>query len=304
MRNRSMNQKYRTKPRAPELRKHQTALLDALIAGDQTRASEVIEDSISKKWAPTTIYVNLVAHSMAEIGALWHRGKLNISTEHRATQIAFRLLAHVKHSYPDGTKTGLRAVVSGVAGDTHLGGALIFTDLLRFDGWDVDFLGTDTPSDAILEIVKSNEPDLLCLSVTLTEQIAAATETIKIVKNAAPSTTIIVGGGAINNNGSQNSLETADYVAPDALTGLKWTTEQFDLGISAKTIQAMLTDLGGRIQHLRKEKGLSQQQLATASKLDRSYVSAVEHGKQNVSFATLKNLSDALDVNIVELIDD
>ena len=299
-----MNHKYRTKPRAPELRKHQTALLDALIAGDETRASDLIEDSITKRWAPATIYLNLVAHAMTGIGDLWHRGELNISTEHRATQIAFRLLARVKNSYPDGNKTGLSAIVSGVAGDTHLGGALIFADLLRFDGWNVDFLGTDTPSDAILEIVKSNEPDLLCLSVTLPDQVDAAEETVRIVKSTVPSTAIIVGGGAISKNGSQNSLESADYVTSDPVTALKWTAEQFDLGISAKTIQAMLAELGGRIQHFRKEKGLSQQQLATASQLDRSYVSAVEHGKQNVSFATLKNLSDALDVNIAELITD
>ena len=299
-----MNHKYRTKPRAPELRKHQTALLDALIAGDETRASDLIEDSITKRWAPATIYLNLVAHAMTEIGDLWHRGDLNISTEHRATQIAFRLLARVKNSYPDGNKTGLSAIVSGVAGDTHLGGALIFADLLRFDGWNVDFLGTDTPSDAILEIVKSNEPDLLCLSVTLPDQVDAAEETVRIVKSTVPSTAIIVGGGAISKNGSQNSLASADYVTSDPVTALKWTAEQFDLGISTKTIQAMLAELGGRIQHFRKEKGLSQQQLATASKLDRSYVSAVEHGKQNVSFATLKNLSDALNVNIAELIND
>ena len=299
-----MNHKYRTKPRAPELRKHQTALLDALIAGDETRASDLIEDSITKRWAPATIYLNLVAHAMTEIGDLWHRGDLNISTEHRATQIAFRLLARVKNSYPDGNKTGLSAIVSGVSGDTHLGGALIFADLLRFDGWNVDFLGTDTPSDAILEIVKSNEPDLLCLSVTLPDQVDAAEETVRIVKSTVPSTAIIVGGGAISKNGSQNSLESADYVTSDPVTALKWTAEQFDLGISAKTIQAMLAELGGRIQHFRKEKGLSQQQLATASQLDRSYVSAVERGKQNVSFATLKNLSDALDVNIAQLITD
>ena len=299
-----MNHKYRTKPRAPELRKHQTALLDALIAGDETRASDLIEDSITKRWAPATIYLNLVAHAMTEIGDLWHRGDLNISTEHRATQIAFRLLARVKNSYPDGNKTGLSAIVSGVAGDTHLGGALIFADLLRFDGWDVDFLGTETPEDAILEIVKSNEPDLLCLSVTLPDQVDSAEEPVRIVKSTVPSTAIIVGGGAISKNGSQNSLASADYVTSDPVTALKWTAEQFDLGISAKTIQAMLAELGGRIQHFRKEKGLSQQQLATASQLDRSYVSAVEHGKQTVSFATLKNLSDALNVNIAELIND
>ena len=298
-----MSNKYRTKPRTPELRKHQKALLEALIAGDETRASDLIENSISKRWAPTTIYLSLVAYSMTEIGALWHRGELNISTEHRATQIAFRLLARVKNSYHDGTRTGLKAIVTGVAGDTHLVGALIFADLLRFDGWDVDFLGTDTPSDAILEMVQSDDPNLLCLSATLPDQVGAAAETAKIVKNAAPSTIIIVGGGAINQNGSRNSLKFADYVTSDPITALKWISEQFNLGISSKTFQAMLTDLGGRIQHFRKEKGLSQQQLATASKLDRSYVSAVEHGKQNVSFATLKNLSDALDVNIVELVD-
>ena len=299
-----MDHKYRTKPRAPELRKNQTALLDALIAGNQTRASEIIEDSISKRWAPTTIYVSLVAHSMTEIGALWHRGKVNISTEHRATQIAFRLLSHAKNSYPEASRTGLSAIVSGVAGDTHLGGALVFADLLRFDGWNVDFLGTDTPSDAILEIVKSKEPELLCLSVTLPDQITTAGKTINMVKNTVPSTTVIVGGGAINNSGSHNSLETADHVTSDAVTALKWISEQFDLGISAKTVEEMLTSIGRRIQSFRKEAGLSQQQLAGLSKLDRSYVSAVEHGKQNVSFATLKNLSDALNVNIVELIDD
>ena len=299
-----MDHKYRTKPRAPELRKNQTALLDALIAGNQTRASEIIEDSISKRWAPTTIYVSLVAHSMTEIGALWHRGKVNISTEHRATQIAFRLLSHAKNSYPEASRTGLSAIVSGVAGDTHLGGALVFADLLRFDGWNVDFLGTDTPSDAILEIVKSKEPELLCLSVTLPDQITTAAKTINMVKNTVPSTTVIVGGGAINNSGSHNSLETADHVTSDAVTALKWISEQFDLGISAKTVEEMLTSIGRRIQSFRKEAGLSQQQLAGLSKLDRSYVSAVEHGKQNVSFATLKNLSDALDVNMVELIDD
>ena len=299
-----MDHKYRTKPRAPELRKNQTALLDALITGNQTRASEIIEDSISKRWAPTTIYVSLVAHSMTEIGALWHRGKVNISTEHRATQIAFRLLSQAKNSYPESSRTGLSAIVSGVAGDTHLGGPLVFADLLRFDGWTVDFLGTDTPSDAILEIVTSKEPELLCLSVTLPDQIATAAKTINMVKNTVPSTTVIVGGGAINNNGSHNSLATADHTTTDAVAALKWISEQFDLGISAKTVEEMLASIGRRIQSLRKEAGLSQQQLASISKLDRSYVSAVEHGKQNVSFATLKNLSDALDISIVELIDD
>ena len=47
---------------------------------------------------------------------------------------------------------------------------------------------------------------------------------------------------------------------------------------------------------------MSQQGLATAAGLDRSYISAVEHGKQNVSFATLKGIGDALDVSVGDLV--
>ena len=64
----------------------------------------------------------------------------------------------------------------------------------------------------------------------------------------------------------------------------------------------MLAELGTRIQALRKDQGLSQRQLATKADLDRSYISAVEHGKQNVSFATLKGISDALGIGVAELL--
>jgi transcriptional regulator with XRE-family HTH domain len=64
----------------------------------------------------------------------------------------------------------------------------------------------------------------------------------------------------------------------------------------------MLVELGVRIQSLRKDRGLSQQGLAADAGLDRSYVSAIEHGKQNVSFATLKGISDALGVGVSDLI--
>jgi transcriptional regulator with XRE-family HTH domain len=36
--------------------------------------------------------------------------------------------------------------------------------------------------------------------------------------------------------------------------------------------------------------------------LDRTYISAVEHGKQNISIAALSKLSEALDISIENLL--
>ena len=83
---------------------------------------------------------------------------------------------------------------------------------------------------------------------------------------------------------------------------VSWVVNLFDSNESSESIEVLLTVLGDRIKQLRKDRGLSQQELASLAKLDRSYISAVENGKQNVSFATLKVISDGLDVAISELI--
>jgi transcriptional regulator with XRE-family HTH domain len=49
---------------------------------------------------------------------------------------------------------------------------------------------------------------------------------------------------------------------------------------------------------------MSQQQVAEASGLDRAYISAVEHGKHNLTMGALLKLADALEIGIEELVID
>lgn len=60
---------------------------------------------------------------------------------------------------------------------------------------------------------------------------------------------------------------------------------------------------GIRLRTLRKEKGLSQEELALKSGLNRPYVSAIEKGKRNVSLEVMEKLAGAMDIEIRELID-
>ena len=58
---------------------------------------------------------------------------------------------------------------------------------------------------------------------------------------------------------------------------------------------------GARMRELRKARGLSQEALAFASGLDRSYLGAIERGKKNVSLINIWRIAQALGVGAGEL---
>jgi len=57
---------------------------------------------------------------------------------------------------------------------------------------------------------------------------------------------------------------------------------------------------GIRLRTLRKEKGLSQEELALKSGLNRSYISGIEKGKRNVSLEVMEKLSESLSITIID----
>lgn len=59
--------------------------------------------------------------------------------------------------------------------------------------------------------------------------------------------------------------------------------------------------LGKRIRHLRRAKGMTQEELAFESKIDYSYVNEIEAGKRNPSVERVHAIAKALDVSIKEL---
>ena len=58
---------------------------------------------------------------------------------------------------------------------------------------------------------------------------------------------------------------------------------------------------GRRVRALRTEKQLSQEALATACDLDRTYIGGVERGERNVSLVNIQKIASALGVPVREL---
>lgn len=88
----------------------------------------------------------------------------------------------------------------------------------------------------------------------------------------------------------------------NAASVVEATSEQTELNKTEETLNLYLRDLGSRILTLRKASGMSQQALADAAKLDRTYISAVEHGKQNVTVGAIVKLATALKIPLNQLL--
>lgn len=58
---------------------------------------------------------------------------------------------------------------------------------------------------------------------------------------------------------------------------------------------------GERVRTIRKDKGLSQEALALACDLDRTYIGGVERGERNISLVNIYKIADALAINASEL---
>jgi transcriptional regulator with XRE-family HTH domain len=63
----------------------------------------------------------------------------------------------------------------------------------------------------------------------------------------------------------------------------------------------VLVKLGKTIKSLRESKGLSQEDLALGSGIDRSYFGGIERGEHNVAVINLEKIASALGVSLRDL---
>ncbi len=64
-----------------------------------------------------------------------------------------------------------------------------------------------------------------------------------------------------------------------------------------------LKKIGQKIAEIRKSKGLTQEDLAGLTELDRSYISEIENGHKNLSVMSLLKISTALKVKPSKFLD-
>jgi transcriptional regulator with XRE-family HTH domain len=73
-------------------------------------------------------------------------------------------------------------------------------------------------------------------------------------------------------------------------------------GVYTESERAYLKSMGNQIRAFRTAVGLSQEKLAFACDLDRTYIGSVERGERNISILNLKKIANALNTKLSVLL--
>lgn len=63
----------------------------------------------------------------------------------------------------------------------------------------------------------------------------------------------------------------------------------------------ILVSFGHKVRESRKEKGLSQEELAAKAGLHRTYIGMIERAEKNITLTNIEKIAKALEVSISEL---
>jgi methanogenic corrinoid protein MtbC1/DNA-binding XRE family transcriptional regulator len=279
-----------------DLTPYQQRYLRALLDGDRDDASSIVSELIPKRARVADIYLQVLAPAMFQIGELWCDGKVNVAQEHLATQITLEQMDKLRLIQSIPRSLSYRVMVCCVEGEQHFIAAKMAADLFQMEGWQVDYLGPNVPTAALIEIVSARRPNLLALSITMEANLRRTQTLVKKIRKLPAAPYIILGGrAAVGVNSGRNKfpgIETATTV----IEGVR-LAKKILLPDRPKAILAdYLRELGRRVRDLRRQAGWTQEQLAKVTRLTRAYIVAVEGGKQNVSMDVVIRVANGLGV--------
>ena len=278
--------------------------LEAVLNGDANSAAFVVDEGLKQGCSLLDIYSSILIPTQIDVGQSWHEGKVNVAQEHLATQITLDQMNKLRAQIVPRTKIGCRVIVTTVEGDLHFIGARMVADFFLEDGWDVDFLGASTPAPDLVELVRRRHIDMVAISATTEDCLPKLSWTIGSIVNLANAPQILLGGSAVGNQPNLATEIGANAVALNLQEAVSEGRRLVGKNRTCIPLKQHLVNLGQTVQELRKDLGWNQQRLADLAGLDRTYISAVEHGKQNLTVGAIVKLADALGVELGRLMSD
>ncbi len=176
------------------------ALTQSLLRGDIATARSIALKAFAGDWDYVSIATRLFQPALYRVGLLWQHNEITVAQEHLATAIAQNVLSQLYPSAAFGPSSGRRALFAAVADNEHALGSRMVSDAFEVAGWSVQYLGANTPSEALLAQIDSWRPEVVGLSVSLVQQMSELKQAIGSIRDrfGTDRPTVIVGGIPIN----------------------------------------------------------------------------------------------------------
>ncbi len=181
--------------------------------GDEYGAVEVVNDLLDDGVPPQRIMIDLIARTQGRVGELWAANQWSVAREHAATAISERALAAVAARITTRPFRG-RITIACVDGEWHALPVRILAEMLRLDGWRVDFLGANVPGPHLVTHLHQTGPDAVALSCMLPTRLPRAHAAITACRTVG--VPVIAGGRGFGPDGRWAQRLGADAWAAGA----------------------------------------------------------------------------------------
>lgn len=211
----------------PELVDERRKFANYLLEANYHKCMEMAEMLLVSENGLEALYMGLIQPVMYEIGNLWEQDEINTAEEHLATSIVGRVIAGLYSKLPVVTSYKGKVIVTAAPNEFHELGGRMLADMLDASGWDVIFLGANTPIDELVELIRKTNPHFLAISLTMQFSISKVAKIISILKNSPDLSDIkiLVGGSAFNADQNLWKQIGADAWAPDPQSAIKQVLE-------------------------------------------------------------------------------
>jgi MerR family transcriptional regulator, light-induced transcriptional regulator len=189
-------------------------IVAAAVQPDPDRVVRIVDQAFALLATEEAI-TEVVGPALTRIGDLWSAGEATPAEEHHLTEVVRGKLVSLLDGAVAGTRG--RVVLACVPEERHECGLLALAVLLHADGWQVVYLGADTPLDHAFDLAESLLATVIGLSATLEPVAARAEPELERLAAEHPSLAVVRGGAAWNGDSPRAAVEKlARYAAPRA----------------------------------------------------------------------------------------
>mgnify|MGYP002399645807 CR=1 FL=1 len=175
-------------------------MLAFLVKNDINSLIDMFE-RYSKFFGLLKFYEKLLAPVMYKVGELWATNKLDVATEHICSSAAHTLVRLINERISRNfaaNKKALKILICTAEGEYHSLGCMVIESFLRSKGYAVSNIAPSVPSESVIAFASKFKPDLIMISITLSENLSATNKLInKILESRISIPPILVGGMGI-----------------------------------------------------------------------------------------------------------
>ena len=205
--------------------------LALLLAADRLAAQHLLLAEAEGGTDVRDLYLHVLQPAQREVGELWQRGAISVAEEHYCTAATAGLMAQLQPYFERTPRNGRHLLAACVAGDLHTIGLQMVADFLEYDGWEVSYLGANTPLDSIRDMVADQGVDLLLTAASMSQHVPLLRELVVALRRdpATSHVRVVVGGGFFVHDAEQWARTGADAWAASADEAVQVVRKLFKL---------------------------------------------------------------------------